>query len=181
MVKGAGPQPAGHIHDYHRRGKTDHKRTRSIYERSRSRSADSRPHTSGYESDRSQLSEYSRYKREEKDRRDFYKRKEDYKKDKYKRESPYKPKATFDNTAPPSLQEQKDWYNKRGTCLFCGERKHHTKFQNAPQGTNTTETGYQTGRHSKTNQGQMHILWKPEQPPHPNPQQIPTHESRRKG
>jgi hypothetical protein len=132
MVKGAGPQPAGHIHDYHRRGKTDHKRTRSIYEQSRSRSADSRPHTSGYESDRSQLSEYSRYKREEKDRRDFYKRKEDYKKDKYKRESSYKPRATFDNTAPPSLQEQKEWYNKRGTCLFCGERKHHTKFSECP-------------------------------------------------
>jgi hypothetical protein len=94
------------------------KRPRTDFE-SPNRSRDSRPHASGYESDTRSYKTYDS-------------KRSNYREDRNKRRSKGTHRPSSRNQHPPTSEEVKNWYKQGGTCLFCGDKKHHRKFVNCP-------------------------------------------------
>jgi hypothetical protein len=173
MIKGAGPQPPASYPDpSYKRGRPDHKRPRSGYDSSRSRSVDSRAEASGYETDRSQLSEYSRYKKEERERKEFYKQRgHKYRKQDTKGTHPTNQGPILRNMAPHPSGSNKIGTNKGTLACFVVKINTTPNLWTAPQETSTIRTGPQIGMLLRSQpKAQAHALeTRPGQSPNPPP------------
>jgi hypothetical protein len=73
---------------------------------------DSRPHASGYESDTRSYKTYDS-------------KRSNYREDRDKRRSKGTHRPSSRSQHPPTSEEVKNWYKQGGTCMFCGDKKHH--------------------------------------------------------